>query len=159
MSEKEYISISDYAALKGISKQAVYKQLNNRLKDFLIVVESKKYIKITALNEVEQSRLNEVEQPFEQPLNNPLQPFLQSQIEEKDKLIESLFKQIEVLQEKNNSLTDTIQEQNNRLTDLLYNNQVLLAAEKKMFLPNKTNQEEQTDKKKSFLKRLFSKDK
>lgn len=159
MSEKEYISISDYAALKGISKQAVYKQLNNKLKDFLIVVENKKYIKIAVLDEVEKDLLNQVEQPIEQPLNNPLQPFLQSQIEEKDKLIENLLKQIEVLQEKNNSLTDTIQEQSKRLTDLLYNNQVLLAAEKKMFLPSEANQEEQTDKKQNIFKRLFSKNK
>ena len=42
MNEKEYITVSEYAEIKGISQQAVYKQLKNKLKPFLIMVESKK---------------------------------------------------------------------------------------------------------------------
>lgn len=119
----EYITVSQYAEIKGISKQAVYKRLNNTLQPFLIVVESRKYIHINALTAEEQARLFGVEQPFEQPLNNQNQPtaeFWQRQIEEKDKTIESLLRQI-----------DTLQEQNSRLTELLANSQFLLAAEKK----------------------------
>lgn len=123
MKNENYITVSEYAALKGISKQAVYKQLNNKLQPFLIVVDGRKYIDRAALTEVENQKLNEVEQP----LNNQSQPFLESQIAEKDKVIESLLRQIE-----------NLQEQNSKLTDLLRNEQVLLAAEKKLYLEQET---------------------
>ena len=127
MKNENYITVSEYAALKGISKQAVYKQLNNKLQPFLIVVDGRKYIDRAALTEVENQKLNEVEQPLNQPLNNQSQPFLENQIAEKDKVIESLLRQIE-----------NLQEQNSKLTDLLRNEQVLLAAEKKLYLEQET---------------------
>ena len=127
MKNESYITVSEYAALKGISKQAVYKQLNNKLQPFLIVVDGRKYIDRAALTEVENQKLNEVEQPLNQPLNNQSQPFLENQIAEKDKVIESLLRQIE-----------NLQEQNSKLTDLLRNEQVLLAAEKKLYLEQET---------------------
>jgi hypothetical protein len=130
MNDKKYISVSQYAKIKGISQQAVYKQLKNKLKDFLIVVEGKKCLKIEVLNEVQQQSLNEVQQPIQQPFNNPIQPFLQQQIEEKDKTIESLLRQVE-----------TLQEQNGKLTELLHNSQCLLAAEKKLYIEQETKQE------------------
>lgn len=147
MENREYITVSEYASIKGISKQAVYKQLNNRLKNFLIVVENQKCLKLSILNEVEKQRLNNPKQPekqpFEQPLNNENQPLnnpyttlLEHQIEEKDKTIERLLAQIE-----------NLQTQNSKLTDLLQNSQVLLAAEKKLYLEERTKtiQEEQTE--------------
>ena len=155
---KDYITVSKYAEIKGISKQAVYKQLNNQLKDSLIMVENKKCIKIEALNEVEKENLNQVEQPLnqvEQPLNNQIQPLFEKELEEKNKVIESLLRQI-----------DTLQEQNSRLTELLSNSQYLLAAEQKKTLeppqPQETKQEtieitpsaESKEEKKGFLWRL-----
>lgn len=136
MVSEKYITVSQYAAAKGISKQAVYKRLNNSLKKFLIMVDGKKYIDRAALSEEENQRLNEVEQPIEQPFNNHFQPLLESQIAEKDKVIESLLRQIE-----------NLQEQNSKLTDLLRNEQVLLAAEKKLYL----EQENTTKEKKSIF--------
>lgn len=127
MKNENYITVSQYAAAKGITKQAVYKRLNNSLKQFLIVVDGKKYIDRAALGEEEKQKLNEVEQPLEQPFNNHFQPLLESQIAEKDKVIESLLRQIE-----------NLQEQNSKLTDLLRNEQVLLAAEKKLYLEQET---------------------
>lgn len=130
-----YITISQYAEIKGISKQAVYKQLNTKLQPFLIEVENKKFLKIEVLTAEEREKLNEVEQPNEQPFNNQFQPFLQAQIEEKDKLIQNLLKQIE-----------SLQEQNTKLTDLLQNSQILLATEKQLYLESEKNKKE----KKSF---------
>ena len=123
MNTDKLITISQYAAAKGISKQAVYKQLNAKLKEYLVEVDGKKYLKISVLSAAEADRLNEVEQPFNQPSTNSIQPILEAQLAEKDKTIESLLKQIEKLQE-----------QNSKLTDLLQNSQVLLAAEKKLYL-------------------------
>lgn len=50
--EKEYLSIKDFAACAGITKQAVYKQLNNRLKNYCELVDGQKKLKIIALKEV-----------------------------------------------------------------------------------------------------------
>ena len=146
-----YISVSQYAEIKGISKQAVYKQLNGKLKEFLIVVDKQKFIDLKALNEVEKEKLNNIEQPVEQQLNNSFQLFFEKQIEEKDKQIESLLKHI-----------DTLQEQNTTLTQLLRNSQVLLAVEKKVLLDDTLQEdfikdeppikeEDQKQKKKSLL--------
>lgn len=155
---KDYITVSQYAKVKGITKQAVYKQLNNHLKDSLIMVDNKKCIKIEALNEVEKQQLNQVEQPFnevEQPFNNHFQPLFEKELEEKNKTIESLLRQIE-----------SLQEQNGKLTELLSNSQYLLAAEQKKALeltqPQETKQEtieitpsaESKEEKKGFLWRL-----
>lgn len=123
---KDYITVSQYAEIKGISKQAVYKQLNNQLKDSLIMVDNKKCIKIRVLSEVEKQGLNQVEQPcnqVEQQFNNSFQPLFEKELEEKNNTIKSLLKQIE-----------TLQEQNSRLTELLGNSQYLLAAEQKKAL-------------------------
>ena len=123
---KDYITISQYAEIKGISKQAVYKKLNNQLKDSLILIDNKKCLKIEVLDEVERQELNQVEQPLnqvEQPLNNQFKPLFEKELEEKNNTIKSLLKQIE-----------TLQEQNSRLTELLGNSQYLLAAEQKIAL-------------------------
>jgi valyl-tRNA synthetase len=141
MHKQELISISDYAALKGISKQAVYKQLNNKLKDFLIVVDGKKYILLAAFGEPTETKLNnQVEQPstkVEQPLNNQVEFLFEKQLAEKDTTIQSLLRQLE-----------SLQEQNHRLTELLQNSQVLLAAEKKLYIEEEKGKEKE---KKGFL--------
>ena len=114
---KDYITISQYAEIKGISKQAAYKKLNNQLKDSLILIDNKKCLKIEVLDEVERQELNRVEQPLnrvEQPLNNQFQPLFEKELEEKNKTIDSLLRQIE-----------NLQEQNSRLTELLGNSQYL----------------------------------
>lgn len=141
MKDKNYISVSEYAALKGISKQAVYKQLNNKLKNFLIEVDGKKFLDLSVLTEEERKKVEAVEQPqnqqfdnqfqpVEQPKENQIQPLLESQLAEKDKTIESLLRQIENLQLQNSKLTDM----NGQLAELLKNSQVLLAAEKQQQL-------------------------
>ena len=137
-----YISVSQYAEIKGITKQAVYKQLNGKLKNFLIMVDNQKFIDINALNDIERKKLNNfeqpVQQPVEQPLNNEIQLFLQNQINEKDEQIKTLLNQI-----------DQLQDQNTKLTDLLKNSQLLLAVEKKVMLEESA--ENQQEKKKGFL--------
>ena len=140
MTEKAFYTVSEFAELCGVSKQAIYKQLNNKLKDFLRVENGKKYISAAALSKAvytpaqpsgkprREETFNQVEQPLNQPLNNPLNqveppetaPFWQQQLIEKDKQIENLQRQIE-----------NLQQHAAKLTDLLNNSQVLLAAENK----------------------------
>lgn len=146
MNNNEYLSVSQYAELKGISKQAVYKQLNNKLKPFLIVVDGKKYIDKAVLTEGDNPQLNNqqppVEQPVEQHATNQIQLLLEQQLAEKDTTIQSLLRQIE-----------NLQEQNSKLTDLLHNSQVLLAVEKKVYL----EQENETTKEKKGIFGIFRK--
>ena len=137
--ERQYLSISEFAEIKGITPQAVYKQLNNKLKDFLIEVESKKYIKIEALSE---SELKKVDKLFDndfnnnsQEFNNLFQPFFEKQIEEKDKQIESLF---EMIAEKDKQIAN--------LQNLLNQSQQLQAMEKQLLLDS------QKKKRKGILK-------
>ena len=49
--KQKYITISDYAKLKGVSTTAIYKRLSTSLKPFLIMVEGKKCLKIEVLEE------------------------------------------------------------------------------------------------------------
>ena len=135
--EKQYITVAEYAEIKGISKQAVYKQLNNKLNNYVETVEGKKCLKISVLEESIQPYSTEVEQPIqpystevEQPIQpvsteveQPIQPVWEAQLKEKDKTIDSLLRQIEALQK-----------QNDRLTDLLQNSQMLLAVEKQQLI-------------------------
>ena len=84
----EYITVSEYAKIKGVSSQAVYKQLNKRLKPFFIMVENQKCLLSTVLDEVETEGSTEVEQPFN---NHSTESLNQS-------LIATMQKTIEVLQ-------------------------------------------------------------
>ena len=164
--EKQYITVAEYAEIKGISKQAVYKQLYNKLKDYVEIVESKKRLKISILEENIQPHSTKVEQPI-QPISTeveqPIQPFLEAQIKEKDKTIDSLLRQIEALQD-----------QNTRLTELLHNSQVLLAVEKQALIQEQASthteepehrtetqsQDKPTEQKKhGFIYRLFGRNK
>lgn len=163
---KEYLTVAEYAEIKGISKQAVYKQLNNKLNNYVETVEGKKCLKISILEENIQPSSTKVEQPI-QPVSTeveqPIQPFLEAQIKEKDKTIDSLLRQIEALQD-----------QNTRLTELLHNSQVLLAVEKQALIQEQASthteepehrtetqsQDKPTEQKKhGFIYRLFGRNK
>ena len=56
--EKEYLSIKDFAQAVGISQQAVYKQLNNKLQPYLKVVDNKKMLEKSALKLFEKEEKN-----------------------------------------------------------------------------------------------------
>lgn len=93
--EKEYISIKEFADAVGVSQQAIYKQLNkelnNKLKPYLKVVEKKKMLEKTALSLFEkEEKNNQVEQRLNNELNERLIDLLQKELEEKDKQIARL---------------------------------------------------------------------
>lgn len=91
--ETEYLSIKDFAERVGVSQQAIYKQLNNKLKKYIKVVENKKFLHISALDEYIKPQENSTD---EQQLLNMLQTnlkVLQEQLSVKDRLIEELTQQ------------------------------------------------------------------
>ena len=90
--EKEYLSIKDFAFEVGISQQAIYKQLNNKLKTYLKTINGKKMIEKSALSLYKKNN-NSIE--VEQKILNILQTELNEknqQLAEKDKQIAELQK-------------------------------------------------------------------
>lgn len=140
--KRKYVSVAEYARIKKISRQAVYKKLNNQLSPFVKRVDNKVFISVSALSEnerieVEQldnQQFNQVEQPYNQPTNPQNLEILGAQLAEKDKQIQTLFEQI-----------NSLQEQNLRLTEMLNNSQLMIAAHTKNILDT------QTEKRKGFL--------
>lgn len=104
MASNELLSIQEFAEAAGVSKQAIYKRLNNQLKPFIQLVDGKKMLSNKALTEVYGVK---VEQKFNHALNNPSQPnqpldavisMLQRELEAKNAQLEAKDRQIEELQ-------------------------------------------------------------
>ena len=146
--EKEYLSIKEFATAVGISQQAVYKQLNNKLKEYLKVVDGKKMLDIKALElykTSDDSTKNSTScTTDEQQLIN----WLKEEIKEKNKQIALLQAQIEKEQQ------------------LLNQEQQLRMVEQQKYLELQSKYEEQDNqepvnvveekpKKKGFFSRLF----
>lgn len=141
--EKKFLSISEFATARGVSKQAVYQQLNKRLKPFVQEIDGKKVLDIEALSAFEVQEVEQVSSQVEQEVEQEVEPketdFLREQIEKKDTIIAELLEQIKALQK-----------QNETLTNLLQGSQILLAQEQKKLLLE--------DKKRGWFSRLFHRD-
>lgn len=131
MDKKEYLTIAEYAEIRSISKQAVYKSLSTKLKPYVIEVDGRKCLKKEVLGlsvdqPIKQSK--QVEQQVETPINpsTSMIDFLMEQIKEKDKQIESLQNDVREsrihIQEQSNKLAELLEQSN----QLQQNNQMLI---------------------------------
>lgn len=85
----KYISVKEFSERAGISVQAVYKQLNKRLKPYLTMVDGIRMLDIKGLEEVYgKSAEHKVEQKVDEKLLNQLI----AQLEEKDRQINELHR-------------------------------------------------------------------
>lgn len=106
MSQERLYTIKELSEIVGISKQAIYKALNqkdNQLNKYLKIIDNQKMIRESALYEVygikeEQPNDKPVEQPETNKFNDKLLELLQSQIELYKTQLEQKDKQIEQLQ-------------------------------------------------------------
>lgn len=103
MNINNYYTVAETAEKLKISKQAVYKRLSTDLKQGLMLIEGKKYIKADIIDSLVNSKVDstelKVKQPNEQPLiENELIKALKSHIESLEKQNERLNNQIERLQ-------------------------------------------------------------
>lgn len=103
MNVNNYYTVSETAEKLQISKQAVYKRLTTDLKQGLMLIEGKKYIKADIIDSLVNSKVDttglKVKQPNEQPLiENELIKALKSHIESLEKQNERLNNQIERIQ-------------------------------------------------------------
>lgn len=98
--EIEYLTVAEFAERAGVTKQAVYKRLNNQLQKYVIEQNGRKLIKSSALNDLYSDVSQAKSQPVEQPLNNQLIELLKAEKEEKQKIIDMLLQEKSALQMK-----------------------------------------------------------
>ena len=80
MKSNEYLSVKQFSERAGVSSQAVYKQLNNKLKKFKKVENGKTYVNIRGLSCFVSTSSTNVVQPVEQLSTNVVQP-VEQQVE------------------------------------------------------------------------------
>lgn len=102
MKNQEYISVQEFARQVNITPQAVYKQLDNKLKGYWQLKNGKKLISVNAFelfenNQVDNNSNNELTKVVE---------LLTQQLKEKDKQIEGLNEALKKAQQ----LTDQAQQ-------------------------------------------------
>lgn len=85
----EWITVKEFSERAGISVQAVYKQLNKKLKPYLTVMNGTKMLNIKALEEVYRKTEDE---PIKPKVDERLLNQLLNQLEEKDRQINELHR-------------------------------------------------------------------
>lgn len=110
INEQEYIGISEFAKRVNVSKQAVYQQLDKKLKPYLIVIDGKKKLNIKAISEVHDKQSEEIDKEVEQEENNQLIDILKRQLMEKDNQIDGLIKSLSLAQMQFTEVSHRLQE-------------------------------------------------
>lgn len=105
MVENQYISVKEFAERAGKSVQAIYKGLNNRLNQYVKLVDNQKMLDIKALQEVYGI---EVEQP--------IQPELTTDSTE-ETVIDTLLEEIEILRKELDVKNEQIREKDKQLNE------------------------------------------
>ncbi len=134
MEQKAYLTVAEYAQVKGISKQRVYQLLNKGLKPFVQEVEGRKVIDIRALSADElkgvvqgvQEDLNKFEQGVEQEDKPPISTetdILRQIVEDYKEQLRAKDRQIEAKDRQIDDLTRLL----GQAQELNRNNQLLLA--------------------------------
>lgn len=154
MSE-QFLTIADFAEYAGVTKQAVYKQLNNRLKNYCELVDGQKKLKIIALKEVYGIEVDDL------LFNKFGKKTTSSTTDSISKIaFDALLKQVETLQKE----LDRKNEQISKLEDSLMKSQENLEREQQLHLISQqkilrleTAATEEPVERESFWRRLFGK--
>lgn len=145
----EYVTISQFAQICGVSPQAVYKQINRKLSKYVNVLNNQKRIETRALWEVygmNREKVVEMVKNITQPINNRLN---QEENHADTRTIEKLFEELE---RKDKQIAE--------LMNLLSQEQQLHAlTQQKVALLEEKNAEPQEEPKKRGFWELFRKDK
>lgn len=148
---KEVLSIKEVSRIANVSCQSIYQQLDKKLKPYLIIVDNKKKLKKSVLEEIYGIKENQqTEQRIEQETDKIL-------IKQNQQLIDMLQKELE---EKNKQIAD--------LQRLLNQQQQLSLVDKGIYPQGEADQEENKEnkspevteeveaKKKNWFTRFFS---
>lgn len=151
--ESQYISVKEFSERAGISVQAVYKQLNKRLKPYLTMVDGIRMLDIKALEEVYGKS---VEHKVEQKVDEKLLNQLIAQLEEKDRQINELHRLLANTQMQLSESLHTVQMLEDR-----QNTEQAEQQEEQTVEHDRTEHEEikpvstENNKKKSWFQRFF----
>lgn len=173
MKNKEYITIKEYAELRGVSVSSVYKRLSTTLQNYVGEVEGKKVLKyqviidegLEGVEDVLLEGSSTVEKEQNSINSNKTIQILTMQLKEKDKQIERLQEDLRRAAVSSDEKDKYIQEQGRRLAELLEqsnklheNNQVLigLANDYKAKLEEGSSSTVESEKK-GFFHSLFKK--
>lgn len=170
--KKDYLTIKEYAEIRGVSVSSVYKRLSTTLQNYVGEVEGQKVLKyqviidegLEGVEEVSLEGCSTVEQEQNSTNYDKIIQLLTMQLKEKDKQIERLQEDLRRAAVSSDEKDKYIQEQGRRLAELLEqsnklqeNNQVLIGLANDY----KTKLEEGTSsaggEKKSFFHSLFKK--
>jgi len=110
MVENEYISVKEFAEKAGISVQAVYKGLNNRLNQYVKLVDNQKMLNIRALQDIYGI---EVEQQIQLELTTNST----EELTNNDVMIDTLLEQIEILRNELEVKNEQIREKDKQLKE------------------------------------------
>ena len=113
MSNNEILTVQQFAEAAGISKQAVYKALNNKLKPFVQLVDGKKMIHSKALTEVYGVAVNQHRGNPEGNQSQPLETLiamLQKELDAKNEQISAQQRQLEAKDEQIRQLNERLRE-------------------------------------------------
>lgn len=140
MKNNEYLSVKQFSERAGVSSQAVYKQLNNKLKKFKKVENGKTYVNIMGLSCFVSTNSTNVEQPVEQMIE-----LLKEQLKAKDEQIRALNEQLKA---KDETLKNAM-----RITE---NTQILLKNQQEKSMPaiEEKNKEQLDQEKKEQLNEI-----
>ena len=108
----QYISVKEFAQRAGISVQAVYKGLNNRLNSYVKLVDNQKTIDIRALQDIYGI---EIEQPIQPELSTNS---IEDITNDNDIVIDTLLKQIEILQKELDVKNEQLREKDTQIVAL-----------------------------------------
>lgn len=152
MTEKELLTVKEYAEAAGVTQQAVYKRLNKGLAKFVVEVEGQKYIKAEALSELEPKADRQPETGKQAQTESDV-----------SKLVDTLTRTIEILQEQLSIKDSQIKDLNDRLEQALNNTAQshYIAAQAQVQALESGEATEETEAttapevKKGFFKRLF----
>ena len=125
MEYKEFLTIKEFAQLAGVTRQSVYKKLDNSLSTYVSTIDNQKMLQSKALLEVYHIDVNGVDKSLQETVDNNRQPcqpeltalkvqfestieLLKSQLEVKDDQLSEKDKQIEQLQKNISELTEAL---------------------------------------------------
>lgn len=150
VNDKKYLTVAEFAKIKGISKQSVYNSLYLELKPFVEIINGRKMLHISALGDTKGEAAAEKEPLQAAEPREPAAPeqaqrendtaiagsVWLAQLEEKDKQIERLQQELAESRRQINECMEHSREQERKLIELLErsqelqrNNQILLAQQ------------------------------
>lgn len=145
--EKDYLTVKEYATLKGCSTQYVYKLLQTKLNDFVVVVNGKKCLKISVLDEGFESVATKVANQVDNQVANKIDNSSASEIEIELKRINDRNEHIiDELREQIKEKDLQLKQMNEKIVSLFETNQRLLENNQslqlnyQMLLGNTSNQ-------------------